>query len=983
MSLSNPRNLTDLQRALESRLGEDARFDPYTRILYSTDASNYQIEPVGVFFPRREEDLERVVRVAREFGVPILPRGAGTSLAGQAVGAALILDCSRHLDKIHWLVPEERIAEVGPGVVGAALNAAAKPHGLMFGPDPASADRATFGGMIATNATGAHSIRYGMTADHVIEADVILSDGSAARFGPMKDEEARRKAEAPTLEGMIYRTALRLRESAKDAVRNGWPQVWRRASGYSLDYLVGYSPSQPPGWYADPEPYPPARGFTLAPLLCGSEGTLAVVRKATVNLVPRPKSTVLVVLEYPGIAEACDATPDILATCPAAVELLPQSLLDRARGVPGYARRLGDLGNLAGALLAVEYDGETTEAALAASAPLRGKGRLLESPEAQADLWAVRKVGLGLLLSVPGDVKPVSFIEDVTVPVEKLGEYVRRVDRLLAENGTTGEWYAHASGGCLHMRPLLNLRTVRGVGQMRSIAEGILGIVKSMRGVLSGEHGDGLAHTEFNEELFGRDLMQAFKELKQAFDPHGALNPGKVVPADTGAGARLEENLRFGAGYRAADVPTIFSHRREGGFAHAIEECNGAGVCLQTGGVMCPSFQATREEMHTTRGRANALRAALSGRLPPGALTSHEMYQVLELCLQCKGCKAECPSAVDMARVKSEFLSLYQAEHGVPLRSRLFGEIAFFSRFAPPFAGWINRIARTRAARGFLEKSLRISHHRTFPPFASQPFRRQYARLRRRSEGDRVVLFVDTFVNFNHPEIGLAAVAVLEVAGYQVVLAPRQTCCGRAMISKGLLQRARHQALRNLDALTPFVEAGTPIIGLEPSCLVTLRDEYLEFFPDDPRAQALAASAFLIEEFLTQRGGEGRRPVDRIRFHPTERPVLVHGHCQAKAIVGTAPLLEMLRSTGASVKEIDSGCCGMAGSFGYEAEHYQVSMQIGGLRLFPAVSEGAARGATIVAAGASCRAQILDGTGVAPLHPVQALAQALEAEPGT
>jgi len=366
MPHSAPKNLIDLQQALQARLGEDSRFDPYTRILYSTDASNYQIEPIGVFFPRHEEDLERAVRAGRELEVPILPRGAGTSLAGQAVGAALILDCSRYLDTIHRLDPEQRLAEVGPGVVGAALNAAAKRHGLMFGPDPASADRATFGGMIATNATGAHSIRYGMTADHLLEAKVVLSDGSPARLGPLSEEEARRKAEAKTVEGGIYRAALDLRQNALGAVQAGWPKVWRRASGYSLDYLVGYSPSQPSGWYADPEPYPPDRGFTLAPLLCGSEGTLAVVSRATVNLVPRPKATVLVVLACSGIAEACDATPEILTTRPAAVELIPQSLLDRARAVPGYARRLGDLGDAA-ALLVAEYDGETTDAARAAA----------------------------------------------------------------------------------------------------------------------------------------------------------------------------------------------------------------------------------------------------------------------------------------------------------------------------------------------------------------------------------------------------------------------------------------------------------------------------------------------------------------------------------------------------------------------------------------------------------------------------------------
>jgi len=980
MTRSSTKESTDLQRALQSRLGENARFDPYTRILYSTDASNYQIEPIGVYYPRREDDLSRAVEVAREVGVPLLPRGAGTSLAGQAVGRALILDCARHLDKIHRLVPEEALAEVGPGVVGAALNAAARPHGLMFGPDPASADRATFGGMIATNATGAHSIRYGMTADHLLEAEVVLSDGSTARLGPVGEEAARHKAEASTLEGRIYRRALDVRASAADQVRQDWPRVWRRASGYSLDYLTGFSPSQPSGWYLDPEPYPPPRGFSLAPLLCGSEGTLAIIRRATVDLVPRPGATVLVVLAYRSIPEACDATPEVLLTRPAAVELIPRSLLERARGVPLYSRMLGDLGESAEALLVVEYEGPTPAAALAASAPLRGKGRLLESAEAQANLWAVRKVGLGLLLSVPGDVKPVSFIEDVTVPVEHLGDYVRRVDRLMAENGTTAEWYAHASGGCLHLRPLLNLRTARGVGQMRAIAEGILQIVLDLRGVLSGEHGDGLTHTEFNERLFGSELMSAFREIKGAFDPDGILNPGKVVPADGEAGSRLDEDLRFGAGYRAAPVPTIFAHRREGDLAHAIEECNGAGVCLQTGGVMCPSYQATREEMHTTRGRANALRAALSGRLPPGSLTSREMYQVLELCLECKGCKAECPSAVDMARVKSEFLSLYQAEHGVPLRSRLFGEIASVSRFAPPFAGAVNRVARVGITRWLLEKTLAISRHRTMPPFASRPFRRQFARRRHGHGGRRVVLFVDTFVNFNHPEIGLAAVAVLEAAGCQVELAQRQTCCGRAMISKGLLQRARNQAKRNLEALTPYVEAGVPIIGLEPSCLVTLRDEYLEFFPDDPRAHSLARSSFLIEEFLTTPDEKGHRPIDRLRFRTPEAKLLVHGHCQAKAIVGTAPLLEMLKATGATVREIDSGCCGMAGSFGYEAEHYPVSMQIGGLRLFPAVRQGQAEGAAIVAAGASCRAQILDGTGAQARHPVQILAQALEAE---
>lgn len=968
-------SLTDLHHALQQRLRCDVRFDLITRTLYSTDASNYQIQPLGVVFPRHDEDLFAIVEAAAELKVPLLPRGSGTSLSGQAVGAALIVDCARHLNRIHHLDPESHQAEVGPGVVGAALNSAARVHGLMFGPDPASADRATFGGMIGNNATGAHSIRYGMTADHLLSAEVILSDGSGASFGSLTQPEAQARADATTLEARIYQASLRVRGEYARVLPAKWPRIWRRASGYSLNNLVGFSPGEPPGWYAHPAPYPPQLGLNLAPLLCGSEGTLAVIRRATVNLVPRPAATVLVVLPFESSLAACEATPAILESRPGAVELIPRSILELARSVPAYSRRLGFVQDIPNAMLVVEYTGESLEAARSAAACVAKHATILESPEAQADLWAVRKAGLGLLLSVPGDVKPISFVEDVAVPVEQLSQYVRRVDRLLAEHGTSGEWYAHASGGCLHLRPLVNLKSASGVAQMRNIAEGILDVVLDLQGVLSGEHGDGLTHTEFNERLFGPEIADAFRQLKQAFDPLGLLNPGKVVTLPGQAPPRMDENLRFGPDYATQDLKTVYAFRREGDLAHAVEACTGVGVCLQTGGVMCPSYQATREEMDTTRGRANALRAAISGRLPPGSLTSSQIYQVLDLCLQCKGCKAECPSAVDMARIKSEYLDLYHQEHGVPLRSRLFAEIASLSRLARPLADPISNLAGLKVSRWVLEKTLKISKQRVMPRFVRTSFRRWFRSRPALGSGLPVVLFVDTFVDYNHPQIGRAAVHVLEAAGYRVLIAPRQVCCGRAMISKGLLQRAKQMAARNLAALAPYAEAGLPIVGLEPSCLLTFRDEYLDFYPDDPRTTALAEKAVLIEELLTQPSADGSRPIDRLRFAPPAAPVLFHGHCQAKALVGTQTTFEMLRATGADVVEIDSGCCGMAGSFGYESEHYDLSMQIGEMRLFPAIREG--KGAIVAAAGASCRTQILDGTGVHARHPIEILAEAL------
>jgi FAD/FMN-containing dehydrogenase/Fe-S oxidoreductase len=970
----------DLQRHLKSRMAGEVQFDPITLAQYSTDASNHLIEPLGVVLPRSADDLSAALETAAEFEVPVLPRGAGTSLGGQAVGRALIMDCSRYLNQIHRIDPLAQTAEVGPGVVFATLNTMAAKQGLMFGPDPASGDRATLGGMIGNNATGAHSIRYGMTGDHILEADVVLSDGSQTRFSSLSFDEARRKASGSDLESKIYKGALEIREQYAEAIRERWPRTWRRASGYGLHYLTGHAKTVPPVWFLGESRYPPDRGFNLAPLLSGSEGTLAVLHRATLRLVPKPKHTLLVIVPFDSTAEACDGVPAILEIDPAAIELIPREMLERARQIPAYARRLGFVETIPETLMVVELAGDDPAALRSAAGSLPRNGSVLESAETQADLWAVRKAGLGLLLSVPGDTKPITFIEDVAVPVEHLGEYVREMDRIMASEGTHGEWYAHASAGCLHLRPMVNLKTQRGVRQVRTIAEAAVDLVVRMKGSVSGEHGDGLSHTEFNERLYGKEVMRAFRQLKESFDPESRLNPGKVVP-DVRPGAPvhgIDRELRFGPAYSTVPLETVFAYRREGDLAHAVESCSGLGVCRKTDGVMCPSYQATREEIHSTRGRANALRSALSGRLPASALKSDEMSAVLDLCLECKGCKAECPTAVDMARVKAEFLNMYQAEHGVPLRSRVFGEIAAISRLTTPVAGLVNITAATRPMRWLMEKMVGISRRRTLPKFASRPLRTA-ARSRTQSTGGerRIVLFADTFTDLNTPELGLAAIKVLEAAGCSVEIVPRQGCCGRPMVSKGLLQRAKQAAAHNIEVLYPYAEKGIPIVGLEPSCLLMLRDEYLEFFPDDPRAATVASAARLVEEFLTEPDGEGRRPLDRLRFERRPKSVIFHGHCHAKALVGSRPMLEMLQAVAENVEEIDSGCCGMAGSFGYEAEHYVLSMQIGELRLFPAIRQAAGKGITFAAAGTSCRTQIYDGTGIRARHPVQIVAESI------
>lgn len=986
-------SLQRVARVLQEQTSAEVRFDPVTRVLYRTDASIYSLEPLGVVLPRRREDLVAAVRLTAEHGLPVLPRGAGTGLAGQAIGTAVHLDCSKYLRRILEVNPEERWARVEPGLVLDDLNAYLEPFGLQFGPDVATSNRATLGGMIGNNSAGARSLLYGKTVDHVLSLNVVLAEGLEVTFGPLTSEELAAKCRLDTREGQLYRKIVRLVQEHREEILARYPQIQRRVSGYNLDQFVREQP------------------FNLAKLIVGSEGTLGVVVEAKLNLVPRPAAKGLVIVNFASLLAALETVAAILTTGPAAVELLDRYILDLTRQSLEYGRRLRSF--LTGdpdALLLVEYYGTSREEVAEKVGALEALRRsnsgiqrftpVLE-PSVQANVWQVRKAGVGLLFGLRRERKPISFVEDTAVPVERLPEFVRRFQEIVAAQGTEVAIYGHAGAGCLHLRPCLNLKEAEEVTRLRAIAEAVRDLVREFGGAMSGEHGDGLARSEWNEYLFGPRLYQAWREVKAAFDPEGRMNPGKIVEAPP-----MDANLRYGPHYCTSPPPyTYFRFAAEGGFASAVELCNGAGVCRKGNeGVMCPSFMATWEEEHSTRGRANALRAALSGTWPGGGLDDPRLYQVLELCLQCKGCKAECPSGVDLARLKEEFLAHYYERHGVPLRAWVFGHIATFNRLGCTFAPVSNWLRRTRLVKWLLYRLVGVHPRRTLPPFARPTFEAWFRRRAvslpgpgRGKEGQvatppqerainspthqltnsvterrgQVVFFADTFLNYNYPAIGQAAVAVLEAAGYEVIL-PRRSCCGRSLISQGLLWAAKKQARRNLELLWPYLEQGLPVVGCEPSCLLTLRDDYPDLLADE-RAVRLAEHTFLLEEFLQREMERG------LELPLREMPgrVLFHGHCHQKSLVGTAPTLAVLRAVpGLEVEEIDSGCCGMAGAFGYEAEHYELSLAIGRQRLFPAI-EAAGEEVLIAVSGVSCRQQIEQGTGRQARHWVEILAQAL------
>lgn len=1000
-----------LARRLRTEIEGEVLFDAASRGRYATDASIYQITPLGVVVPRSPRDIATALAVARDLKVPVLPRGGGTSQCGQTVGAALVLDNSKHVNRILDLDLDAGTVTVEPGLVLDHLNAALKPHGLSYPVDVSTSAQATLGGMAGNNSCGSRSIAHGNMVHNVAGIDAWLADGSEVSFGPVAGLTGRAAEIAAFVEGLARRH--------REEIAARWPKVLRRVGGYNLDIFDCRSERA----------YTADDSVNLAHLLVGAEGTLAYTRSLTLKLSPLPRAKVLGVVNFPSFRAAMEAPQHIVALRPTAVELVDRTMLDLSLANPAFRPTIeAALIGRPQAILLVEFAGDDKpELArrLKALVELMGDiglpGAVVEMLDEaqQKDLWEVRKAGLNIMMSLKGDGKPVSFIEDCAVPLEHLADYTDALTEVFARHGTRGTWYAHASVGTLHVRPILDMRRAGpegGAARMRAIAEEAAALVRRYRGAYSGEHGDGLCRGEWIAWQFGPLLTEAFRAIKRNLDPAGLFNPGKIVdpprmdepslfrfPPPDAPNAYRTLPLTPAYDWSAWDVtldpvteqagPPGSGGDRAGGFAKAVEMCNNNGHCRKfDAGTMCPSFRVTRDEQHLTRGRANTLRLALSGQLGPDALTGPALREAMDLCVGCKGCRRECPTGVDMAKMKLEFLVHYKARHGHDLRDRLLAHLPAYAPLASHFPWLLNLRNRIPAARRLGEKLLGFDARRDLPRWRRDTFWRSTPASRwadrdtilesARAGRKTVALFVDSFNGIFESENALAALRLLEAGGYQVHVprGPRRRplCCGRTYLATGMIERARRRAREMIQTLLPLAEAGVPIVGLEPSCLFTLRDEYLVMGLGRDAA-AVAEKALLLEEFLAAEHRQGRFAP---RLKPAGRPILVHGHCHQKAFGAVPPMMELLKLIpGSTPRMIESSCCGMAGSFGYEAGHYAVSMQMAEAALLPAIRREPE--AIVVADGTSCRHQIGDGAGREAIHAARLLAQLLEDAPPT
>ncbi|MGQ9760021.1 MAG: anaerobic glycerol-3-phosphate dehydrogenase subunit C [Candidatus Methanomethylicaceae archaeon] len=957
-----------LEADLKRVVAGDIKFDKFSKGLYSTDASIYQITPLGVAFPKHEEDVKNIVEYAYAHRVPILPRGAGTSLSGQAVGKALILDFTKYMNGLLELNVDKEYVWVQPGLVLDELNEQLKRHNLEFAPDPSSSAQATLGGMIGNNAAGSHSLKYGMTDAHVESLELILSNGEIVRVRDltMGSQELKTIMDSNTLEAAIYKKVIEILQYNTQEIEDRYPNVNRNASGYNLNKLL---------------PLLKDNRINLSKLIVGSEGTLGIVTKAKIHLERIPPEKGLVLFGFNDLIGALEAVSHVLENNPSAIDMIDKVLLNLARTVESYKKAAQLLPEDTEAILFIEFFGEDNSEIREKIEQLKKRimhsFNLTSTVEAYLEgerkaFWGLYKAGYPILLSKPGDAKYISFVDDTVVPPEYLPKYVREFQRVLAKYDTPASFGGHVGSGCLHINPLINLKTQEGIDKMYSIAREVTDLVIKYNGAISGEHGDGLAHTQWNRKLYGDQLWHAFKDIKNTFDPQGILNPGKVVSN----GTDLRENLRYRPGYRTSFLTTGFSFSQQRGFDQAIELCNGCATCRKTlRGTMCPSYRGLKDEIASTRGRANLMRLIISGVLPLGTLTSKEFKdKVLDLCLMCKACKVECPSGVDMAKLVMESKYQYNKEHGLPLRDMLFGNVEkllILLSMSAPLSNWV---ANNILIRLIMDKALGISRHRSLPKFNRQTFTKWFKKCARSSttghSARKVAFFYDCYMNHTRPEVGRSAIRVLEKLGIPVVL-PDKMCCGRPMLSKGMLDEARKRAQYNVRSLSRLIKQGYDIVGVEPSCIATIRDEYLDLLEGE-EAKLVANNTYEFAEYLIILLEKGEI---NLRFKETEGKITYHSQCVQKAM-GTASfapkILRLIPGLEVGI-EVDSSCCGMAGAFGYEKEHYDLSMRLAS-SLFEKLKQS---GGTIIADGASCTHQIEQGMGISVLHTSQVVERAM------
>ncbi|MEM1027123.1 MAG: FAD-binding and (Fe-S)-binding domain-containing protein [Planctomycetota bacterium] len=981
-----------LESALQDAVRGEVYADAATRGIYATDASHYQQQPRVVVVPLDEADVVAALRVAHEHKVPTTPRGAATALSGQTFGPGMVLDLSKHFTEVLEVNAEEGWARVQPGVVRDRLNAQLKPSGLHFAPDPATSSRATVGGMVGNNSSGTRSIVYGKTIDHTLSCRVALADGTVIDCEATDDDTWQRKAAgqgvASPREAEVYRGVRDLINRHQNDINEAFPRVMRRVSGYNLDEFVdGAGYCGPIGPRADEIAAGRHRAWNLSNLIVGSEGTLGVLLEIKIRLTPLPQATAVCVVHFDDDLASLAQVPAINTHGPSAVELLDRSVLREAKINPATKDMAWWIEGDPAAVLLTEFFGDTPEdAASKAQSFARAMQTqnigyahpVLERPAAQKDAWETRKLGLGLISNVKGPVKGQAFVEDACVPVEVLAEYIGGLQTKCREVGIEYSMYAHASVGVIHFRPAIDLHRQDHRDAMRTIAEYAFEEVKQHGGVFAGEHGDGFVRGGFIPRTYGPAVYDAFVQLKNLFDPHDLMNPGKIIDSPSMTDADL---LRYGNQYRVAEVPSQFKYRDQGGFRLAVEQCNGVGACRKLGGgTMCPSYMATMDEKDTTRGRANALRLAMSGQLNGSdysrdtsltvedmtkALGGDEVHGVLDLCLSCKACKTECPNAVDMSKLKAEALQMRHDQQGVPLGYKLIGRMPDVSKFMfGPMAWFGKTLDKLTPYRVLFEKLTGIDRRRPLPPFATRHLK---SRLKQRrstpppaADAKTVVLFNDTYTNTMEPHLGVAAVKLLEGCGYRVILA-NAGCCQRPRLSKGMVKEAKKLGTKTMTNLDAFAEQGLPIVCLEPSCASALADDLPDLIDDAELGQRVAAHVKMIDVFLEAEG---------VKLRSKHPDVLLHGHCHQKALFGTSAiklLFENMPDT--TCEEVDSGCCGMAGSFGYE--HHDLSEKIGEDRLFPAVRNAVKDGKTIVACGISCRHQLHDFLDVKAKHWVE------------